>query len=105
MLNPLSERAPGHFERGVRKDEMLTVTLMVLGHVALVAFLLAEYVSAFYKAKSVTGRGGLWWKPSRFGRAASRVLWTNAVKRMTRDGKTLTEDEHEVGPDSTEHNV
>jgi len=71
---PFSERTPRLIEGGVRKDKMLTVTLMVLGHVALIAFLLAGYVSAFYKAKSITDRGQLWWKPSPFGRTLSRVL-------------------------------
>jgi hypothetical protein len=52
------------------------VTLMVFGHMALVVSLLAGYVSAFYKAKSIAqGVGGqLWWKPSPFRRALSMVF-------------------------------
>jgi hypothetical protein len=51
---------------------------IALGHVALVAFLVAGYVSAFYKAKSVARSGQLWWTPSPFSRVLSRVVFVAA---------------------------
>jgi hypothetical protein len=53
---------------------MLPMTHIVLGHVALIVFLVAGYVSASYKAKGVARSGQLWLNPSRLSRALSRFI-------------------------------
>jgi hypothetical protein len=50
---------------------MFVVTRIVAGHLALVAFLLAGYVSAFYTAQRIAQNGNLLGEPSRTRRTVS----------------------------------